>query len=251
MNQTISLYWKTFLNFFYKNDCLYCQKNLQLEENYLCSRCLPSLRRLHGPVCERCSGPAHFSETAKLFSSLQGCPACSRDDYFLDKTFCLLEFSNATQKMLHQIKYSGKEWLLSLFKPFLTSLPENIISELSHADFMLPVPLSWLKEWQRGFNQSYLIGRLLQKKIPIPIFRNVLFRKIAAPQASLKRKDRLTKQKGTFTIRNSHLVRGKTVLLVDDVLTTGSTANECARLLKQEGAAKVFLFTLAKTPKYI
>ncbi|MBN1493035.1 MAG: ComF family protein [Candidatus Omnitrophica bacterium] len=114
-------------------------------------------------------------------------------------------------------------------------------------DCIVPIPLSRMRMLQRGFNQAHIIATSVGKALGKPVITNILNRKTGRVQANLKRNQRLTKQRGTFMIRRAHLIRGKHLLIVDDIYTTGSTVNECARILKKHGARAVNVFTLART----
>jgi ComF family protein len=118
---------------------------------------------------------------------------------------------------------------------------------------IVPVPLSKRRYSERGFNQSYLIGKDIAKKIPIPFFGRLMKRSgRASPQSSIEslhiRRINMT-DKFVIAQRYQNLVRGKDVLLIDDVLTTGATASACARTLYHCGAAKVDLLSMARSIK--
>ena len=117
----------------------------------------------------------------------------------------------------------------------------------SRPDLIMPVPLHRKKLSRRGFNQAVLLGEILSQRLKIPLDRRNLRRiRWTEPQVNLAAGDRRKNVKGAFAVQDSDLVTGRRVLLVDDVLTTGSTAEECARVLKASGAADVTVITVAR-----
>ena len=122
----------------------------------------------------------------------------------------------------------------------------NNLDSLNY-DLIIPVPLHWIKEYSRGFNQAELIGRKISDKFNIPLSKTSLKRIRATPsQIGLSLKERTNNVKGAFSARSSQELSGKRILLVDDVMTTGATVNECSRILLQAGAREVFVYTLAR-----
>jgi ComF family protein len=114
-------------------------------------------------------------------------------------------------------------------------------------DVVVPVPLHWWRRWQRGYNQSDVLGRALAKVLHVPIQINGLRRtRKTASQAGLSATQRRENVRGAFGARPNIAFAAKTVLLVDDVMTTGSTAHEAARALRRAGAAKVIVAVLAR-----
>ena len=156
--------------------------------------------------------------------------------------------------VIHRFKYAGKT---QLAKPLGGMMLSAFLRhwESAEIDQLIPVPLHPQKFRSRGFNQSYLlihrwkaIARAMQISLPsISILTDVLIRtKMTAPQTGLGRAQRLINVKGAFSVQSPEKVSGKKVLVVDDVYTTGATANECARILLEFGAESVDVLTLAR-----
>lgn len=126
---------------------------------------------------------------------------------------------------------------------------EEKIKEMNlNFDIIIPIPLHWKKEFIRGFNQSALIGNYLSKRLNKDLILSVLIKsKNTVSQTKLSEKERKENIKGSYKIRNSHIIKDKTVLLIDDVYTTGATTEEAKKILLQSGAKKVIILTLAKT----
>jgi ComF family protein len=120
-------------------------------------------------------------------------------------------------------------------------------------DAIVPVPLHWRRQWQRGFNQSELLARELGRRCGRPIVRALRRLRATTPQAGLSNTSRRRNVTQAFAsrraVRRAPDVRGKRILLIDDVMTTGSTATACALALKRAGAARVTLLTVARADR--
>ena len=116
-------------------------------------------------------------------------------------------------------------------------------------DAILPVPMHWWRRWKRGFNQSELLAAAISRSTAAPVLRELVRRRRTPPQAGLSLEARQDNVKESFRVRRRERVKGKRILLVDDVMTTGSTATACAVALKKAGAASVVLLTLARVDR--
>ena len=114
-------------------------------------------------------------------------------------------------------------------------------------DFIIPVPLSLTRRIGRGYNQAGLLAQEMSKHCQKPLLSDVLKRsKITKPQFLLSKRERLENLKDSFTVKNADKIKGKTVLLVDDIITSGATVSECAGVLKSAGAKKIYAMSLAR-----
>jgi ComF family protein len=121
---------------------------------------------------------------------------------------------------------------------------------MKRTDYLLAVPLHKVKQRQRQFNQAHLLAEGLARTFSKPLMDSLLIKARSTPaQVSLSQRERLKNILGTFKVNLKPLpiLKGKTILLIDDVFTTGATANECARLLREAGAKQVDIFTLARS----
>jgi len=151
------------------------------------------------------------------------------------------------RELIHHFKFGGRR---SLFRVFSELSLVHKASYIREHDALVPVPLSQARFRERGFNQSYMIGRAIANSTDIPFFGNILLRRgKSKPQSSVtslrERRENLTDR---FFLKKGRqeIVRGKNILLIDDVLTTGATASACARVLNQGGAVKVNLLSMAR-----
>lgn len=209
----------------------------------LCAACEKALK-FPGPlICRRCGVPLKDGG-----AHCYHCRGSKADQYACKVIRSAWVFTPVSRGVIHAFKYSGythvAEYLgasmLARFKQY---------PELASADALVPVPLHPKKERRRGYNQSVLLARAFGRQIGLPVWENVLVRGRNTPsQTKLNRAGRLSNMDGAFVCADVSRVKGKTVLLVDDVATTGATLEGCARALRQAGAKRVMAYTLAREP---
>ena len=150
------------------------------------------------------------------------------------------------KKLIHLFKYGDKTALRYHFFERMASFIEIYHLDLSHFDLIIPVPLHNARLRERGFNQAQILAQMIAEEFNIPQTLNNLKRfRLTKNQAALNQKERWTNIQGAFTIKCSGALNKKNILLVDDLFTTGATSSEAARVLKQAGASKVSVLTLA------
>ena len=174
------------------------------------------------------------------------CFSCSKDHKkHYDFIRSSAVFQDTIKHLIHKFKYQGKDFL----NPYLSSLLINTFRSepvFRLADVIIPVPMHWMKEFARGYNQSELLAKEVSRKLSIRFLPYVLIKsRLRKPQTRLKKEDRRLNAEGSYKVLDKDKVKNKTVILVDDVCTTSSTINECARVLKDAGAKKVFGLTIA------
>ncbi|MCU1336927.1 MAG: phosphoribosyltransferase [Bryobacterales bacterium] len=173
------------------------------------------------------------------------CMLCRLGLQGFDAVYSYGSYEGTLRQLVHLFKYGG---VRPLAGPFGRLLVHALPRETSF-DVIVPMPLHWFKQWQRGFNQADLLAREIGKKWHVPV-RNVIRRRRAtSPQAGLTNAKRRANVRGAFRVRPGRPLQGMRVLLVDDVVTTGATASACARVLKRAGAAHVSLLALARTDR--
>lgn len=146
-------------------------------------------------------------------------------------------YKGVVKEMIEDIKYHGVFFAVPFFAEHLA----DMIKEYEY-DFLVPVPLHFLRKWKRGFNQSEEIAKEISKILRIPVYRGVVRVKNTKTQTSLSRKERIENIKGAFKVKDER-VKGKRLAIIDDVLTTGATTIELARTLYQKEAKKVDIYT--------
>ena len=218
-----------FIALFYPNLCVGCERNLYRDEKHLCLNCLTQLPRTnYHQVKENVIEKRFYGRVEIEYAS----------------TFLYFEKEIITQKLLHEIKYRGRkelgERLGALFGSQLAD------SRFNEADMIIPVPLHPNKLRVRGYNQSEWIAKGIAKKMQKPLENNVLKRIIENPtQTSKGVYERWENTAGIFESENTEFIENKHLLLVDDVLTTGSTLEACIIPLKRILGVKISIAALA------
>jgi ComF family protein len=155
-------------------------------------------------------------------------------------------FMPPSDRLIHHYKYRNKTKLMHLFGRAMASLIRADFM-LNRADTIIPVPLFWWKKLRRGYNQTLLLAQIISEETGIPM-KDMLKRvKNTKTQTRLTESEREKNVLNAFTLQTNN-IEGLNVLLIDDVLTTGATLNECARMLKHAGAAEVYSCVAAITP---
>lgn len=178
-----------------------------------------------GYICERCYRKMQF-HTHPIVIDL---PKPS-----IDQLWACTTYTSTGRDFIHVYKF-GEAFALA---PIIGKLMAKHVPQIN-ANFLTCVPLHRSRQRDRGFNQAQLLAKQISKHWQVPYLDTLVRTKATTPQAQLDRKQRLQHLKNAFTFRSSQKISGKTVLLVDDVATTATTLNECAKVLKQQGAKTV------------
>ena len=233
-----------FINIIYPPRCHICQDFLKdngQEKDLICQYCLDDFPEITSPVCPVCG---------KTFESISAedhwCEACLRKPPFYDTLSAPYAYEDGIMEAIHLFKYGGKIHLAKSLGPLLAEFALERIG-IDENLLMMPVPLHPKKLRQRGFNQSLLLARAVKPFLKTELdFLSLRRIRYTQPQTGLKNKERRKNIKGAFQIKNGRSFKGRSVLLVDDVATTTSTLDECARVLKKAGCDKVFCLVLAR-----
>ncbi len=195
------------------------------------------------PLCRQC-GYAFSSESVPKENAL--CGACRRGLFIFDWARSHAGFEDPLKEIIHQFKYGSHR---SLAKPLARLLFSVYLANIEslRAAIVVPVPLHRSRQRERGFNQARELARYFCRLAQIPLYSDLLQRARATQiQAGLSRRERRINLRGAFAVSKRDAVKDKSVLLIDDVFTTGATLNECARILKSEGATRINVLTLAR-----
>lgn len=226
------------------------------EDCRVCSRPLREVSRV--PVCAAClAEPAPFE--AEFFCRacrtpfLNGAPldeqglcgVCRLGLANFDAAYSYGAYQGTLRKLIHLFKYDGIRTLAEPLGRYLAlALPPG-----EQFDGVVPMPLHWRKRWQRGFNQSALLARVLARRTSVPVIEAVRRVKATRPQAGLTNAQRRGNVAAAFRIRDPKSIEGRRLLLIDDVLTTGATVRSCAKVLKRAGARRVTVLTIARADR--
>ncbi len=208
---------------------------------HLCGACREKIVPLASPMCTVCGTPFHTEDGMDHV-----CGACALNPKPFDSARAAACFSGPLQELIHGFKY-GKKSRLALPLGILTAEGLAPYLSASAAELIVPVPLHPRRLRSRGFNQALLIARFLSNNLGVPLSLNNLRRiRWTEPQINLSGDDRVKNVRGAFSVKDPVRIAGKSVLLVDDVYTTGSTVAECAKALKLNGASRVHVATVAR-----
>ncbi len=222
--------------------CAGCQRIGAHSHSSWCLECWKKIPWAISPLCPRCGRP--FTDSPDSPDHL--CGECIEPTFHFDTARSAVLHEGIIRTRIHQFKFGAQmEWA-----PPLVELMEIAYAGwgLPAPDLIVPVPLHPKRLKERGFNQSGLLAGEFARRIKAPVSFDILVRKNQTrPQTRLSRRERLENVKGTFEIPDARRVRGRRILLVDDVFTTGTTLNECAAILKRKGrASEVHAITVTR-----
>jgi ComF family protein len=205
---------------------------------FICSRCLEGVRKIEGPACDRCGLPFDGFAVGE-------CPHCRGMDWSFERAASGVRLRGPAREAIHRFKYRREVFWMELIGVWLRVAAARI--DLSGTDLVAPVPLHRRREREREYNQSALLARHLARTLRLPVAEKLLRRLRDTPsQTGLEREDRFRNQEGAFGVRDASAAAKRTIVLVDDVWTTGATTEECAKILLQAGAKKVLVLTAAR-----
>ncbi|RBP43852.1 ComF family protein [Roseimicrobium gellanilyticum] len=245
-------YTEAFLDLVYTRKCEGCEVFLpaqrQDEARWLCDVCLKEVQRIHPPFCEVC-GESYDGAISGTFR----CGNCTGLKLHFDFAIAACQAEGVVRELIHKFKYNRRLHLRGVLGHLLgRTMEDSRLSTLPPAEWALvPVPLHHARQRERDYNQSMELCRELSRTFGIPVVDALRRVRSTTAQASLSRHQRFENLRGAFQaspslVRQSTL-KNRSVLLVDDVLTTGSTTSECARVLRREaGVQKVVVITVAR-----
>lgn len=204
-----------------------------------CYACQASVRVIRDPICSHCGRPLGNQRDARL------CPPCRYSPPEIDGIRSAVMFEGPLREAIHHLKYSGRT---SLAEPLGAFLSARWQADPLPADTIVPVPLHASRVRERGYNQSALLAEQLSRASGLPLAESMLTRvRATAPQVTLNAAERKMNVRDAFQAFGD-AARGKRVLLVDDVCTTGATLESCSLALRRAGAASAWAVTLARAP---
>lgn len=235
---------KKFFEIIFPSRCLTCRK--MISDNALfCNEDWQKLQFITEPKCKICAYPFFYEGSAH--ASLL-CAQCIAKKPFFDSTTTIFKYNEQIKKIIFDLKYYDST---HLSKKFAQLILQKIKNEVHEYDLIVAVPLHKKRLRERKFNQAILLAQAILKEAKhIEFYPNIMLRKkYTKSQAHLKQKEREKNLSGSFVFNEKYRekIKGKNILLVDDVMTTGSTLNSCAKILKKVGCNKIRVITIAKT----
>ncbi|MGC6426666.1 MAG: ComF family protein [Akkermansiaceae bacterium] len=236
---------RRFLDLLFPPLCELCGE-LQSHGINICDSCFESLPRIKDPFCRKCG-----EEFPGQIDDEFACPNCTEIELAFEFARSPLSASQGARALIHSLKYRSRFYLSSDLARFLLEVLGNDprLADLPKNTLLVPVPLHWVRQQKRHGNQALELAKSLARLSGIPLCPALKRTRRTQTQTRLTRKERLTNLKGAFQIRPKMLpeLENATVLLIDDVFTTGSTSHECAKLLSAKGkAARIIILTLVR-----
>lgn len=242
-----------FLEIIYPNKCISCKKIIS--NGYFCLECWKKLRFISEPYCKVCGRPFCNSNHYGLI-----CVDCLHTKHYYNRSLSVFVYNKTIAKSIFDFKFYRRTFLSKIFAKFLLIKyreisKNNIINNIdvkinnNNIDYIIPVPMHIKKLRQRRFNQSLLIVKDFSKLVNIPYIQDLLIKqKNTVQQVKLNLKKRKTNLRSAFKLNEKYKskILNKNILIIDDVFTTGTTVNECAKILKHHKVNKVFVLTLAR-----
>ena len=227
------------LDTLYPPICLACRAATS-EAGALCSSCWRAMRFIERPFCDRLGTPFEHDLGEGLLS-----PQAVTDPPVFQRARAVARFEDGpARRLVHRLKYSDRGELAAPMGAWMARAGADVLAE---ADAITPVPLHARRLWTRRFNQAAALGREIARRAGKP-FEPALLQRVKATrsQVGLSREQRVQNMQGAFRAAPAATVQGRRIALVDDVLTSGATANAAARALLRAGAAQVDLIVFAR-----
>lgn len=218
-------------DYLFPSRCAGCGSVVSAAENGACAECLGAIGPLK-EACPRCSGQLKDGR----------CEICSDRMWYLDRNIAAAEYSGAMMKLLRSFKFEKRKRI----HRHLGEITFNAVKDQGlDVDLVTAVPMTGAKVWKRGYNQSELVARALSRRMGCEYGVLLTEKGSSRTQKDLQYRERFINILGRYVPKGS-AARGRKVLIVDDVFTTGATINECARVLREAGAEKVYGVTIAR-----
>ncbi len=225
---------------FYPPSCAVCCGAVA-DSRYLCDMCSDKAPRITAPFCATCSEPFPGAITEAF-----ACANCNGRTLHFESAVSAFRSRGVVRKIVHEFKYGKQAHLKYPVAEWLAEGLEDPRLQGRRFDALIPVPLHPTRQRERGFNQAELLSELLSNRAGIRTHAALQRVRYTTTQTAFDRTERMENLHNAFRLRKNADVRGLRVLLIDDILTTGSTLSECARVLKAGGALSVHAATAAR-----
>ena len=218
--------------------CIICSGKLTPASHIICESCRDKIIPLSEPLCGKCGKPRHGQSKGTL------CRDCQEDYHAFVQARSCGHYEGVLKQLIHEFKYYGKQELAKVLGGMMFDLLKAL--PWPSFDYIVPLPLHPRRQRERGYNQAYLLARVVASQSGIPIYPVLIRVKATEHQTLLDKTLRKQNLKGAFKVVNGDKIRDKTLLLIDDVYTTGATSGECSKNLLEAGARAVYVLTCAR-----
>ena len=233
-----------FFDFLFPAACPICN-DLVSKHGTLCSKCWSKFNWIGNPKCCRCGYP--FPADLDL-GPAPLCPVCAADLTELDWIRAACVYDEFSRNVMLPFKHAGKLKYQKIMSRAMISALRDLPTGI---DIVMPVSLAYVRLWKRGYNQAALLASPIAKHLGVKMDLSSVTRKYRPNMGHKNSKQRAENIRGVFTVKNPDAIKGKTILLVDDVMTTGATFTEMHRVLKQAGARAVYGVTFCRVVRAI
>ncbi len=243
ISNCLRLFLKHILNIAYPRICLSCRVPLRGDsiDGLLCHNCWAGIKKNNPPLCAICGRQMQAAEI-----SSKVCFSCRRKNYSFDRALSPCKYEGIIRELIHQYKYQNKDHLALPLSRLLIDFIKQYRINLRLYDLVIPVPLHRTKLREREFNQAELLAQRLAKEFSLAFSSSNLWRKYHRhAQMELSEDKRWENINGCFALHNPAEIKGKNIILIDDVLTSGATCSEAAAVMKSAGAVTVLAITIA------
>lgn len=228
------------LDILFPHACQLCETHI--DQAGLCNNCWIKIEFIGNNRCYICGMPL-----IQVRSHKELCGICILNKPAYDRAFSVFVYNEHSKDLIHKLKYNDKTYLTEIFADWFLRIIPEINDQI---DYVIAVPIHKIKLLKRGYNQASLLARKLSAKTKLYYLPNCLEKTInTISQSGLRKQDRAKNIKKSFKINESLIdkIKGKNLLLIDDVLTTGATINACSRILKKNGVNKIYVLTVGRT----
>ncbi len=226
--------WEGILQVIYPRHCPACDEIVKQSDEKICFACMDKLKLLTPPWCMRCGRKTQEGE--------EFCGECREKKHFYHRGRALYEYNSAAES-IYRFKYGGRREYADFYGEQMAEYLGEFIRSTGAAG-IVPIPLHKNRKRVRGYNQAELLAQALGKRLNIPVYPKMLVRvRDTVPQKKLNPSERENNLKKAFNMGQND-VKSKVIIVVDDIYTTGTTIDEAARVLKDNGADKVYFVTL-------
>jgi ComF family protein len=238
---TVNELLETLLDFVYPRNiyCILCGEAIEKTEAYsLCATCREEVKFITSRFCDKCGKPLESMYLP------QKCPDCIQNTHYFTKGFACVEYDDKIKKLIYDLKYYKKRYVAYHMAEMMTERFMKL--GWDKPDVIIPIPLHPRKERERGFNQSALVARYVGAFIKVPVeYRAVLRTKETETQNKLNKEERKENLKNAFKVIENQKFTNKKVLILDDIYTTGSTIDTCAKELRKAKVKEINFMTFA------
>jgi ComF family protein len=228
-----------FLQLIYPHTCWVCGGFISIQDERVCAGCLAKLSHDPFPACPHCG-----STVGPHLDLDEGCPACRKEAFVFGGVVRMGPYDGLLREVILRMKHwTGEELTEVIGAIWARKIAERV--RPLHADMVVPVPLHWSRRWWRGFNQSDILAACLSRELRVPCVRALRRERRGSQQKQLSGPARRDNVHRAFQCRAGFDFSNRTILLVDDVMTSGATANESARALRLRRPRAVHVAVMA------